>query len=283
MYSEIYIDVVFVTNFLVDFLLLRIVGRLFLCRKSRRRCLLAAAMGALFSCLILYIPTETSPAVLILLHGMCGFWMLRLGCGLKKGGLLMRAMVALYMAAFLLGGFWEVMTAESGIGLKTFVLSAAGAYLGATALVCLADSFCSGFRGVYPVTVSYQGQTASTYGFYDSGNLLTDFLDGAPVSFVQPEFLDRLLTEDGAEKLKHLTENPGELKSTQLAGMRPHFLSCRTVGAESMLVLAVTLDDLIIHTPREAVHVPQPVFALSAEPFALGKEYKVLLNSRLLH
>ena len=50
-----------------------------------------------------------------------------------------------------------------------------------------------------------------------------------------------------------------------------------------MLVLAVTLDDLIIHTPREAVHVPQPVFALSAEPFALGKEYKVLLNSRLLH
>ena len=89
-----------------------------------------------------------------------------------------------------------MMTAESGIGLKTFVLSAAGAYLGATALVCLADSFCSGFRGVYPVTVSYQGQTASTYGFYDSGNLLTDFLDGAPVSFVQPEFLDRLLTED---------------------------------------------------------------------------------------
>lgn len=283
MYSEIYIDVVFVTNFLVDFLLLRIIGRLFLCRKSRGRCLLAAAMGALFSCLILYIPTEIPSAGFALLHGMCGLWMLWLGCGLKKSGLLIKAMATLYMTAFLLGGFWEVVTEKNGITLKTFVLSAAGAYLGTTAFVCMADSLRSGFRSVYPVTLSYQGQAASTYGFYDSGNLLTDFLDGRPVSFVQPEFLDELLTKDGAEKLKHLTEDPGELKNTQLAGMRPHFLSCRTVGAESTLVLAVTLDDLIIHTPREAVHVSQPVFALSAEPFALGKEYKVLLNSKLLH
>ena len=49
------------------------------------------------------------------------------------------------------------------------------------------------------------------------------------------------------------------------------------------LILAVTLEDLCIQIPGERIHVSGPVFALSSEPFALGKEYEVLLNSRLLH
>ena len=49
------------------------------------------------------------------------------------------------------------------------------------------------------------------------------------------------------------------------------------------MMLAVTLEDLCIFTPREVVHVADPVLALSFEPSTLGKEYKVLLNFRLLH
>ena len=49
------------------------------------------------------------------------------------------------------------------------------------------------------------------------------------------------------------------------------------------MLLAVTLEDLCIPTPREVVHVERPVFAVSEEASALEKECKVLLNSRLLH
>lgn len=48
-------------------------------------------------------------------------------------------------------------------------------------------------------------------------------------------------------------------------------------------MLAVILDDLCIHTPREVIHVANPVLALAMEPNPLGKEYQVLLNSRILH
>ena len=48
-------------------------------------------------------------------------------------------------------------------------------------------------------------------------------------------------------------------------------------------MLAVSLEDLCIHTPAEEVRVSDPVLALAFEPSTLGKEYKVLLNSRLLH
>ena len=48
------------------------------------------------------------------------------------------------------------------------------------------------------------------------------------------------------------------------------------------MMLAVVLDDLCIHTPREMIHVADPVLALAVEPSALGKEYQILLNSRIL-
>ena len=49
MYYDVYIDIVFLTNLFMDYILLRIVGKLFLRKRSRRRILLAAAVGALFS------------------------------------------------------------------------------------------------------------------------------------------------------------------------------------------------------------------------------------------
>lgn len=283
MYYEIYIDVVFVTNLLMDYILLRIVGMIFRCRGSRKRCLLAAAVGALFSCFILYVPTEAFLPVIILLHGACAIGMVALGCGLKKGGLLLKAMLTLYMTAFLCGGFWEVIAAGGSITLKTFLLFALCTYMGLTAVVYLSDSIRIRRKSIYPVTLSYQGKVQSFYGFYDTGNLLTDSVNGGPVSIMEAEILETLLSGELVDKLKHLKENPGELKSTELAGLHPHFLTYRTVGKEEGMLLAITLESLCIHTPKELVHVENPVFALSFEPSALGKEYKILLNSRLLH
>lgn len=91
-----------------------------------------------------------------------------------------------------------------------------------------------------------------------------------------------MLPQENADRLKHLKENPGELESTEPADLHPHFLPYKTIGEEGVL-LAVVLDDLCIHTPREVIHVANPVLALAVEPSALGKEYQVLLNSRILH
>lgn len=282
MYYEVYIDLVFVTNLLMDYILLRFVGIMFRCRGSRKRYFLAAVTGALFSCLILYIPAKGNLLASILLHGVCAMTMVRIGFGLKKSGMLIKAMLLLYMAAFMCGGFWEVLTEEDSLTLKTFLLFTAGTYFVLTAWSYLADSVQVRRKNIYPITLAYQGKIQSDYGFYDTGNLLLDPVSGMPVSVVEPEFLETMLSEEVVDKLKHLKEEPGELKSTELASLKPHFLSYQTVGKEKGLMLAITLEDLCIHTPREVIHVPGPVFALSEEPSALGKEYKVLLNSRLL-
>lgn len=281
MYYEVYIDVVFATNLLMDYILLRLVGMFFRCRRSRKRAFAAAALGALFSCLLVYFPVDAFLPAVILLHGGCAFGMVMLGCGLKKGSLLIKAMVALYMAAFLCGGFLEAVTAGHEITVKAFLLFAVCIYLGALALYYFADSLRVRMRNIYPVTLSYQGKSQPFYGFYDSGNQLMDESGTIPVSIVKEEILEKILPQDTVEKLKHLKDNPGELENTEIARLRPHFVSYKTIDGDGVL-LAVTLEKLCIQTPGEVVEIDRPMLALLTDPSALGKEYEVLLNFRLL-
>lgn len=279
MYYEIYIDVVFATNLLMDYILLRLVGRIFGCRRSRTRGFLAAALGALFSCLLICLPAVAYLPAVILLHGGCAFGMVMLGCGLKRGSLLVKAMVTLYLAAFLCGGVLEAVTAGGKMTGKRFLLFAACVYLGLLSLGYLADSLRVRMRNIYPVTLSYQGKKQPFCGFYDSGNLLMD--GTSPVSIISQDVLEKILPRDTAERLKHLKENPGEFENTEIAGLHPHFLAYRTIDGEGV-TLAVTLEKLCIQTPTEVVEIDRPVLALPAKPSALGKEYEVLLNFRLL-
>ena len=55
MHQEVYIDIVFAANLLMDYILLRLTGIVLRRKNSRRRCLAAAAVGALFACLNLYV------------------------------------------------------------------------------------------------------------------------------------------------------------------------------------------------------------------------------------
>lgn len=282
MYQEIYIDVVFAANLLMDYLLLRLVGKFLRCRVSRRRCFAAAVFGALGSCLILYIPSENTPVLTVALHGFCALMMLRIGLKIQKGALLLKAFLMLYLTAFLCGGFWEAVSRERTLTIKVFLLCVFVVYTGSSAFLFAADSIRAGRRNIYPVTFGYQGRVQSAYGLYDSGNLLEDPISGKPVSIMEAELLAKILPGEDAEALRNLNEDQKKSEITGIAGLKPHYLSLRTVGKSPQTFLAVRLDDLCIHTPGDVIHISEPVFALTFESSALGKEYKLLLNSRLL-
>ena len=265
----------------MDYVLLRIVGKLFLRKRNRGRILLAAAIGALFSCLILYVLPDMIFPAKVLLHGGCAWGMLVLGLDLKKNGLLVKALVTVYLMAFFMGGLMEAAPVKKATPIR-FLIVAAGAYMGLSALIYLSDSFRARWKNIYPVTLSYRGNVQPFFGLWDTGNFLVDPISQKEVFIIKPEVLDALLPQENADRLKHLKENPGELEGTEPADLHPHFLPYKTIGEEGVL-LAVVLDDLCIHTPREVIHVANPVLALAVEPSALGKEYQVLLNSRILH
>ena len=84
MYQRIYIDIVFMTNFLMDYMLLRLVGKFLHLDGKRRRCVISAAFGSFVSCLLVCVPFKIIFPAAVLIHGGCAFFMASFAFRLKK-------------------------------------------------------------------------------------------------------------------------------------------------------------------------------------------------------
>lgn len=202
---------------------------------------------------------------------------------LKKGGLLAKTILALYFTAFVVGGIYQALETERTMTVKIFLLFLSGIYGTLYTLGCVTETFRFGRRNIFPVTLKYQGKLKQTYGFYDTGNLLMDPVKKQPVSIIKQELLGSLISKEQVKKLMDIKDKPEELENTGFVSLQPHFLSCHTADGKKGLLLAVILDELLIQTPERVVHVGKPVLAITSEPSALGEEYEILLNSRLLN
>ena len=56
MYYELYIDVFFLVNFMMDYLLLRLTGKMMKCSATHGRIIAGAAAGSLCTCAVMVIP-----------------------------------------------------------------------------------------------------------------------------------------------------------------------------------------------------------------------------------
>lgn len=282
MYGEVYIDLVFLTNLIMDYLLLGMLGKLLHLRCSRIRLLMGAAVGGAGACLFLYLPMDRFFTNGILLNGFLGICMIRISYEIRQGGLLLKAMLVLYFTAFLCGGLWDVMSHNRAMSLKAFFLFTACTYGVLTCISTGRECFLARTRNLFPVTLTYQGRSCSLRGLYDTGNLLKDSITREPVSVVSMEAIQELFTDEIAMKLKYLLEKPGELEDTVIAQLKPHPLSFRTVGQDHGLIVAITLEKMSIHAPRKVIEISHPVLAVSLEPSTLGKDYQLILNSELM-
>ena len=282
MYQEVYIDVVFAANLLMDYILLRLTGIVLKIRSSRRRCLAASAVGSLFSCLGFYVRSSET-VLLIVFRLLCAVVMIWLAYRIHDVKHLAGALLFFFGMTFLTGGFWVAVSGNQRVTGSVFAVCAGMTYVVLSLMIYVLERVRRSRENIYPVVLKFREQEQHTYGLYDTGNLLHDTVTDVPVSVADTEMMQALLSEDLTERLMNFKEKPEKIKSTEIADLKPHFLSFKTVGREAELILAVTLDDLCIQTPGERIHISGPVFAVSSEPFALGREYKVILNSRLLH
>ena len=255
MHQEVYIDIVFAANLLMDYILLRLTGIVLRRKNSRRRCLVAAAVGALFACLNLYVRPGKTGVLTIVLRVVCAVFMIWIAYEIQDVKHMTGAALFFFGMTFLTGGFWMAVSENRRVTAVFFLSCAAVTYGGLSLMICLMEQIKESREHIYPVALKYHGQLQETYGLYDTGNRLCDTVTGAPVSVADPEILRSLLSEELTDRLLHLKERPEEIESTEIADLKPHYLSFQTVGREVQLILAVTLEDLCIQIPGERIHV----------------------------
>lgn len=113
---------------------------------------------------------------------------------------------------------------------------------------------------LYPVTLRIQEGAVELVAYYDTGNLMTDPYLNKPVSIVNRELIQGILEKKPAIRM----------------------IPFSSVGQESGLMEAVTVDVLEIGGGRRKVCVESAVIGLTGESLFDGKEYQMILNSRLM-
>ncbi|MGI6010534.1 MAG: sigma-E processing peptidase SpoIIGA [Ruminococcus sp.] len=266
MYYEIFIDVFFVTNMVMDYFLLRLVSRILGCSATHLSSLAGGAFGALaLSLTIAFGLPQRRFLNTILVHVVINTIMVKFGCKIKDWHKLLQGLLLLYLTSFLIGGVLSViMRYFSRPGLWGFLFLAATSYLIITAAVLVYTRLKGKGTNLYEVVLYAGANCRKVTGFCDTGNRLRDSLTGKPVSVVE------------GRELKALLENG------DLTPFYPRYIPFRSLGCDAGVILTVTLDSLTIKNGRKSRTVRHPVVALAKEGAAFMEGCQMILNPDLV-
>lgn len=262
MYYELYIDVVFLENLLLDFLLLSLLKRILKCSAGRLRRLLAAVLGSTGICLMYVFSVEQGFFRFLFIYVLLGTVMVKIGLHIKDRRTLGKAVILLYLCSMLLGGIFQWVQERVslpvypflGISLISFCLLEAGMHW--------LMRFRSGKQNLYQGTVRFHGRTVPVKILRDTGNYLRDPVFGKPVSIITEELQKELCQEE--EILFYA-------------------VPFHSIGRENGIMQAFFADCLCIQTPEgEAKVIARPLLGVTKEPLSSKDEYDMILHPELL-
>ena len=234
----VFLDLVMLLNFLVDFLLLLGTNRLSGFPAAVGRCALAAAFGSLYAagCLLpgfRFLGNLLWRCVSLCLMALIAFGLSR--DAVKRGGVFL-------LLSLSLGGMALCFSRQN---FGALALGAAGIWL-----LCRI-SFGDGpvGREYVPVTLTHRGKTVRFTALRDTGNTLRDPITGEPVLVVSSQ-IGRQLTGLTEAQLAAPLET---LASRRMPGLR--LVPYRAVGTAGGLMLAMRFPDAAIGSRKQSILV----------------------------
>ena len=259
MYYELYIDVFFLENFTMDFLLLVIVRRMLKYSVPYWKIGLGAFTGAFLTCLIVAVPVPYASVKFILFHGLANVAMIKTGLGIKGLRELPKAWVILYAGGFLTGGVFQFLGQYVRTGSVFFVLAFVSFYAvsGIWSLIAYLAR-----QGQYrcQVILVYGEKDCKVQALIDTGNCLKDDVTGKPVSIVDKRTIRELLGED------------------DMAGIR--YIPYHSIGKAEGVMPLITLDGMYV-CRKEKEWIERPLAAICEEDMTADR-YEMILNPDVL-
>ena len=171
MYYELFIDVFFATNLVMDYFLLRLVNRLLHCSATQIRSLAGGAFGALSVSLLIAMGMLSQKFLnTILVHVVINTIMVKFGCKIKDWHKLLQGLLLLYLASFLTGGLLMVMRRYfSRTGFWFFLFLAATGYLIITAAILVYARLKGKGTNLYEIVLYAGTNCRKVTGFCDTG------------------------------------------------------------------------------------------------------------------
>lgn len=284
--TVVYIDALFLLNFVVDYLLLLCAGRLAGEVLHRGRLALGAALAGAYAAAVFL------PGMGFLLHPLCKLAAAVLALLIGYGGsrrLLRVTLVFFAVSAAFAGGILALellggrgLTLENGVfssamDLRLILLSAAGCYVVITLLFQRSARHTAARQELVPAVLTLDGRRVALTALVDTGNTLTDPATGRPVMVAEGEKVAGLFPSGQAPDEADLRDPVAALERLSQAGFlgRCRLLPYQAVGVECGMLLALRLDGAWVGTEDYG----KLLLALSPTRLTDGGGYHALIGT----
>lgn len=260
MYYELYIDVLFLVNFLMDYILLLISRRILKCTATHGNISLGALAGAILTCIVVALGIPNAFVRFLLFHGFINIVMIIIGLRIRGIQKCIKAVFVLYISGFLLGGIFEFIyqyvRGYIEVGSLFFIISIACYYI-ATGILSMLMKMLRFGNYYCQVLLILEDNQCKTQAIVDTGNHLTDHLTGKAVSVIGKDTAEKLLKNSMPDKIR--------------------FIPYHTIGKKHGVIPVITLDRMCIEG-EENEWIENPLIGISDTKISENDEYDMILN-----
>lgn len=259
MYYELYIDVFFTVNFMMDCILLLLTRKMLKCSVTHGRVCLGALLGAALTCLIVILPISNTYIAFILFHGFINIVMLKTGLGIGWNRDMIKAGILLYISGFLVGGVFQFLQQYIRSGSLFFLLAVISYYV-VSGIMNLVSYLTRQNQYRCQVILIKGDRKAKAEALIDTGNSLKDAVTGLPVSIIDRS-VARELVGEGED-----------------AGMR--YIPYHSIGKKEGVMPMVRLDGMYV-CRKKKLWVERPLVAVCDDKLTADR-YRMILNPDVL-
>lgn len=263
MYLEVYIDVIFVINLLIDIVLLKLLEKIGRLDTRLYRIVFGGVIGGISACIMSLLPMFTGIIKFVFLYIVTGYLMIRAAFPAQNFKDTIKNLFVLFMLTYSLGGLLNSLYYHTNIGYYMYLLSrstilqisakklfllapvALGSMVG---LVYLLKKIRHQVQIYYEVELIYQEEHVLLKGLLDTGNGLREPFSQKPVSVVCYEDVKGILPISLAQFIeKYYQEGdvlvtPESMK--QYAGIR--WIPYHSIGKEQGMLLGIVIPEMVI-------------------------------------
>ncbi len=290
--ETVYVDILLITNFLIDYFILLLSNRLSGAGTKRWRIVLGSFFASLTS-LFIFAP-EMSLFAEISLNVATAFLIVLITFGFKNKIRFLKSTLIFYASnAILAGGslaVWSMLGAKGIIvrnGAVFYDISALFLLLSITAvyLVTLIISKIISIKmknKEYGITLFLDGKKINLEGFVDSGNMLRDTFSNMPVVICNYERVKSLFNQKLDKVFAKKNFEVGFYEDIIESGYSERFrvIPYETIGNNGVLA-AIMLDKAILHGRKNEETINEIIMAVTHNEIA-GGEFDVLLSPELI-
>lgn len=302
MYIEIYLDVVFVVNFIMDFVILLLERKISRKNIPISRIFFGALLGAFLMCVIILIPKLNYIVYLALCYFISSIIIVQFTFKPKKIMELVKLTFMLYIIAIVLGGIIFALYYYStigyglsrmfnnevfeGIDIQLLFLLLFFAIIIFGVFINIFMKVTSVSKNIYDISLCYKNQKINVNALLDTGNNLYDPITKWPVIIGEIEILKQLFEEDKYLKVQNILNNIYDVQGIEsvkdILDINIRLIPYASLGNDNGMLMGLVLDKVIVNNGKEKTTNENVVIAIYNKKLSKDNSYSILLHPKLV-